>query len=87
MAVLSVVVPSSSGLWLLIALIVEVASISKSSVNVYGTIRRKNPEDSNLHSCRREKLKLTNKLLWIYIKLYGDTNKIRNSTTDAFVHL
>jgi hypothetical protein len=39
------------------ALIMEVASISETSVNFYQTARRNNPEDSHLLTCRRENLK------------------------------
>jgi hypothetical protein len=35
----------------------EAVSSSKMSVNIYQTTRRKNPEDSHLHTCRRENLK------------------------------
>jgi hypothetical protein len=38
-----------SGLWVLIALILEAASTSETSVNFYQTTRRSNPEDSHLH--------------------------------------
>jgi hypothetical protein len=41
----------------LAALMMEVASTSVPSVNVYQTTQRKNPEDSPLHICRRENLK------------------------------
>jgi hypothetical protein len=34
-----------------------VASTSETSVNFYQTARRYNPEDSHLHTCRRENLK------------------------------
>jgi hypothetical protein len=40
-----------------IALIMEAASTPKTSVNFYQTIRRNNPEDSHLHTRRRENLK------------------------------
>jgi hypothetical protein len=35
----------------------EAARISETSVNFYQTTRRNNPEDSHLHTRRREKLK------------------------------
>jgi hypothetical protein len=35
----------------------EAASASETSVNVYQTTRRYNPEDSHLHTRRRENLK------------------------------
>jgi hypothetical protein len=35
----------------------EAASISETSANLYQTARRNNQEDSNLHTCRRENLK------------------------------
>jgi hypothetical protein len=40
-----------------IALMVEAASTSDTSVNVYQTTRRNIPEDSYLHTRRRENLK------------------------------
>jgi hypothetical protein len=40
-----------------IALMLEAASTSETSVNFYQTTRRYNPEDSNLHTRRREHLK------------------------------
>jgi hypothetical protein len=40
-----------------IALTVEAASISETSANLYQTTRRNNPEDSHLHTCRRENLR------------------------------
>jgi hypothetical protein len=42
---------------LLIALIMQAASTSETSVNVYHTTRRNNPEDSHLHTRLRENLK------------------------------
>jgi hypothetical protein len=42
---------------LLIALMMEAASTSETSVNFYQTTRRYNPEDSHLHTRRRENLK------------------------------
>jgi hypothetical protein len=42
---------------LLIALMMEAASTSETSVNFYQTARRNNPEDSHLHTRRRENLK------------------------------
>jgi hypothetical protein len=41
----------------LIALMMEAASISETSVNFYQTTRRYIPEDSYLHTRRRENLK------------------------------
>jgi hypothetical protein len=41
----------------LIALMMETASASETSVNFCQATRRNNPEDSHLHTCRREKLK------------------------------
>jgi hypothetical protein len=49
---------------LLIALMMEAASTSETSVNVYQTTRRNNPEDSHLHSRRSENLK--SHMLFIY---------------------
>jgi hypothetical protein len=40
-----------------IALMMEAASTSETSVNFYQTTRRYNPEDSHLHNRRRENLK------------------------------
>jgi hypothetical protein len=37
---------------LFIALVMEAAKTSETSVN-YQTVRRNNPEDSHLHTCRR----------------------------------
>jgi hypothetical protein len=45
------------GLWLLIALMMEAASASVTSVNFYQTTRRNNSEDSHLHTHCRENLK------------------------------
>jgi hypothetical protein len=42
---------------LLIALMMEAVSASETSVNFYQTTRRNNPEDSHLHTRRRENLK------------------------------
>jgi hypothetical protein len=41
----------------IIALMMEAASISATSTNFYQTTRRNNPEDSHLHTRRRENLK------------------------------
>jgi hypothetical protein len=35
----------------------EAASTPETSINFYQTTRRNNPEDSHLHTCRRENLK------------------------------
>jgi hypothetical protein len=40
-----------------IALMTEAASTSETSINFYQTTRRNNPEDSHLHTRRRENLK------------------------------
>jgi hypothetical protein len=40
-----------------IALLMEAARTSETSVNFYHTTRRNNPEDSHLHTRRRENLK------------------------------
>jgi hypothetical protein len=40
-----------------IALMTEAASTSETLVNFYQTTRRNNPEDSHLHTRRRENLK------------------------------
>jgi hypothetical protein len=42
------------------ALMMEAACASETSVNFYQTTRRKNPEDSHLHTRRRENLKCQN---------------------------
>jgi hypothetical protein len=42
---------------LLIALIMEAASTFETSTNFYQTACRNIPEDSHLHTCRRENLK------------------------------
>jgi hypothetical protein len=42
---------------LLIALMMEGESTSETSVSLYQTTRRYNPEDSHLHTRRRENLK------------------------------
>jgi hypothetical protein len=55
MAVLWVAAPRS--LDRTIALMMEAASTSEMSVNFYQTTRRNNPEDSHLHTRRRENLK------------------------------
>jgi hypothetical protein len=39
------------------ALMMEAASTSETSVNFYQTTRRNNPEDSHVHTHRRENLK------------------------------
>jgi hypothetical protein len=39
------------------ALMMEAASTSETSVSFYRTTRRNNPEDSNIHTRRRENLK------------------------------
>jgi hypothetical protein len=41
----------------MITFMMEVASTSETSVNFYHTTRRNNPEDSHLHTRRRENLK------------------------------
>jgi hypothetical protein len=41
----------------MIALMMEAASASETSANFYQTARRYNPEDSRLHTRRRENLK------------------------------
>jgi hypothetical protein len=40
-----------------IALMMEAASTSETSINFYHTTRRSIPEDSHIHTCRRESLK------------------------------
>jgi hypothetical protein len=41
----------------IIALMMEAANTSETSVNFYQTTRRNNPEDSHLHTRRRENQK------------------------------
>jgi hypothetical protein len=41
----------------IIALMMDAASTTETSVNFYQTTRRNNPEDSHLHTCHREDLK------------------------------
>jgi hypothetical protein len=57
MAVFWVVAPRNLARGLLIALMMEAASISETSVNFYQTTRRNNPEDSHLHTRRRKNQK------------------------------
>jgi hypothetical protein len=52
----------------LIALIMEAASTSETSVNFYQTTRRNNPEDSHLHTRRRENLKF--RYLFCYLRVF-----------------
>jgi hypothetical protein len=54
MAVFWVVAPCSDSL---IALMMEAARTSETLVKLYQTTRRYNPEDSHLHTHRRENLK------------------------------
>jgi hypothetical protein len=50
--------PKLAVLWdVVIALMMGAASTSETSVNFYQTTRRNNPEDSQLHTHRRENLK------------------------------
>jgi hypothetical protein len=49
----------------IIALIMEAVSTSKMSVNFYQTTRRNKPEDSQLHTRRRENLKSD----YLYVRL------------------
>jgi hypothetical protein len=64
---------------LLIALMMEAVSTSKTSVNFYQTTRRNNPEDSHLHTRRRESLKshknkkylrLVSSVFYFYVPVY-----------------
>jgi hypothetical protein len=41
----------------LITLMMEAASTFETLINFYQTTRRYNPEDSHLHTCRRENVK------------------------------
>jgi hypothetical protein len=50
-------------LWVVaIALMMEAASASKTSINFYQTTWRNNPQDSHIHTHRRENLKLRKRL-------------------------
>jgi hypothetical protein len=42
---------------IIIALMMGAANTSETSINFYQTTRRNIPEDSHLHTCRREDLK------------------------------
>jgi hypothetical protein len=46
------------------AMMMETASTSKTSVNVYQITRRNNPDDSHLHTRRSENLKSQNSILY-----------------------
>jgi hypothetical protein len=46
----------------------EAASTSETSVNYYQTTRRNNPEDSHLHTRRRENLK-SHKIIKVYSEI------------------
>jgi hypothetical protein len=52
MAVFPVVAPCRA-----IALMMDAASTSETSLNFYQTTQRNNPEDNHLHTLRRESLK------------------------------
>jgi hypothetical protein len=56
MAVFWVVAQCSQGIG---PLMMKAASTSETSVNFYQTIRRNNPENSHLHTRRRENLNLS----------------------------
>jgi hypothetical protein len=59
----------------MIALMMEAASTSETSVNFYQTTRRNNQEDTHLHTRRRENLKshfLSRMTIFLY-KLYFTT--------------
>jgi hypothetical protein len=47
----------------LIALMMEAAITSETSVNFYQTTRRNNPEDSHLYTRRRENLKCHHRIV------------------------
>jgi hypothetical protein len=48
-----------------VALMMEAASTSETSVNVYQTTRRYNPKDNHLHTSRRENLKSHSQALFL----------------------
>jgi hypothetical protein len=52
----------------IIALMMEAVSTSETSVNFYKCTRRKNPEDSHLHTRRRENLK--SHLVFLMLELF-----------------
>jgi hypothetical protein len=56
----SIIRATSKPRCLLVALLMEAASTSETSVNVYQTTRRNNPEYSHLHAGHRENLKSHN---------------------------
>jgi hypothetical protein len=63
------VVLAASIIRAMIALIMEAVSTSETSVNFYHTTRHNNPEDSHLHTRRRENLKS-----YIILNLYQTFN-------------
>jgi hypothetical protein len=68
-----------------IALIMEVADTSETSVNFYRTTRRDNPEDSHLHTRRRENLK--SHLESIFILEHGFALKSTVAIREAFSNM
>jgi hypothetical protein len=56
-SIIRVMSKSRNARGLVIALMMEAASTSETSVNFCQTTRRNNPEDSHLHTRRRENLK------------------------------
>jgi hypothetical protein len=68
------------------ALMMEAANTSETLVNFYQTTQRNNPEDSHLHTCRRENLKSRNNNVSyahaksnIYIYVYQWSRSFKNS--------
>jgi hypothetical protein len=57
---------AASTIIILIALMMEAASTSETTVNFYQTTRRNNPEDSHLHTHRRENVKSHLETLYVY---------------------
>jgi hypothetical protein len=56
----------------LIALMMEAASTSETSVNFYQTTRRNNPGDDHLHSRRRENLKSHIFLFHLHVLIFHE---------------
>jgi uncharacterized membrane protein YkgB len=58
-----------------ISLMMAAVSTSETSANIYQTTRHKNPEDSHLHTRRRENLKSQLKILLYYHYDRNNSNK------------
>jgi hypothetical protein len=55
---------------------IKAASTSETSVNFYQTTRRNNPEDSHIHTRRRENLKSTSDLSFCFLFCFVFDNKV-----------